>query len=158
MSEKEPNGEELQPIRHFKLEFNTGLEFHCNQQNTSGFTHELEPEGDHLFIHQMPPAVEDERGDYVFREQLGDEKFNRLLGRMALGNFVIIPSENGRMNDDDREAYEEFKALKERGAFLQQRKQLGEHLPPEYWISPRQELSNRRAVEFLIYLAQRGEL
>ena len=106
----------------------------------------------------MPPAVEDERGDYVFREQLGDEKFNRLLGRMALGNFVIIPSENGRMNDDDREAYEEFKALKERGAFLQQRKQLGEHLPPEYWISPRQELSNRRAVEFLIYLAQRGEL
>jgi hypothetical protein len=157
--ENQPNNEEeLEPIKIFQLEFNTGLELTCNPQNTSGFLHRLEPKGDHLFVHQIPPSVEHERADYIFREQVGEETFNRLLGRMALGGWVIIESEDGKLNDDDREAYEEFLALKERGAFLQQRKQLGDHLPPEHWISPRQELTNRRAVEFLMYLAQRGLL
>lgn len=156
--EQQPNNEELEPIRHFRLEFNTGIELHCNQQNCSGFLHKDEPHGDHLFIHQLPPAVEEERGDYVFREQLGNEMFNHLIARMRLGGFAIINSEDGKMNDDDREAYEEFKALQARGALANQAQQETAKLPPLDWISPRQEKVIKDAVAFLIHLAERGKL
>lgn len=127
---------EHNPINIFRLEFNTGQEIVCHRNNTSAFLHSEEPYGDHLFVHT--PAIDDEpeRGDYVFREQISN--FDYLVGRMAVSDWVIIQSD--KLTEDDREAYEEFQALKSKNV-EQAEKKASE-------LTPRKE----RLVSFLGYL------
>lgn len=137
-----PEQEPQNPINVFRLEFNTGQEIVCHRQNTSAFLHSEEPFGDHLFVHT--PAIDDEpeRGDYVFREQISN--FDYLVGRMAVSDWVIIQSD--KLTDDDREAYDEFLALKGRNVEQAEKKRSE--------LTPRQD----RLVSFLGYLLQNDHL
>lgn len=126
----------------FRLEFSTGQEIVCHRNNTTAFLHSEEPYGDHLFIHT--PQIDDqpERGDYVFREQIPN--FDYLVGKMATHEWVIIQNET--ITDDDREAYEEFLALKNRNLEQAEKKRSE--------LTPRQD----RLVSFLAHLLHHDHL
>lgn len=146
--EQEP---EFRELGTFRLEFDTGFELYCHRQNTSAFLHNLEPKYDHLFVlhPEEPEAVPPlpERGDYVFREQISN--FQEIVGRMALGDWVVIKAD--RANEDDKEAYEEFRATKERN--IQKRHELEEQIGKTA-LTPRLNLR----VGFLAYLLQNEHL
>lgn len=101
--------QEPRQLGPFRLEFDTGQEIVCHRGNTAAFIHSEEPFGDHLFI--RVPAIDDqpETGHYVFREQVTN--FDEIVGRMSVSDWSIITAE--RLEDGDREAYEEFIARKE---------------------------------------------
>lgn len=125
----EQSPEAPRPLNVFKLEFDTGREVICHRQNTSAFIHSEEPWGDHLFIHYPPIDDEEERGDYVFREQISN--FDEIVSRMIASDWAVI--ENERINEDDLEAYEEFKAMKQRNL------EMADKIKNEITLTDRQE-------------------
>lgn len=131
---------ENEPLPFFRLEMEDGSIFHCNPQNTQAFLHSEQPEGDHLFPYLKTDDDEVVSGHYIFREQLGN--FDVLIGRMAISGYVI--HRNEQLSDDDKEAYDEFRARKERNLRLQQA------LKQEsaYDLTPRQN----RLANFVAYL------
>lgn len=98
--DREPN------TNGFKIAFENGVEIYCYPNNTMAFLHEQEPYGDHLFVFKVDEKDEVTEGDYVFREQI--DNFDQVVEMMTQRGFNIIPSDNGRLRDHDREAYEEF--------------------------------------------------
>lgn len=128
--ENEPQGPEMRPLGPFRLEFDTGYEVICNKFNTAAFIHSEEPWGDHLFIHHPEVDGVPEHGDYVFREQLSN--FDEIVMRMDASDWNIIESD--KLNEDDLEAYEEFKAIKQKN--LERAQKIN---APEIVLTPRQE-------------------
>jgi len=143
MSEKNPEKKKKQ--KGFRIEFEDGTEFLCTPDSTHAFIHSEEPDGDHLFIYKYIEGQKEPVGHFVFREQIAN--FDSIVMFMDANDFNVM--EDARLTEGDRKAYEEFK----------ERQRIARMTKDDiHWISPRQELTNKRAVEFLIYLAQNGKL
>lgn len=132
--EQEPNPEPR--LHRFRLEFDTGVELHCNPTNTMGFLHSNEPNGDHIFVFSQDDPNEEPDGHPVFRQQLTN--FDEIMGTMRRHGYTIIDSENGYLTDNDRHMYNMFIAANPHFA----------PKLPEYDLTPRQE----RIADFVAYL------
>ena len=155
MSEREPNREPITP--KFRLTFESGLELKCNKNNTWGFTHENEPDGDHLYVFKRGEDGTIKDGDYVFREQIPN--FAEILDYMKRTGFKIYESEDGNLDDKDRDAYNEYLNLSNKNKPVTEPQNSPQPTIPELdWISPRQERLISNAVGFLIYLAENEKL
>lgn len=142
---------ERQNQPQFRLSFESGLELLCNKNNTVGFTHEYEPDGDHLYVYTLDDAGEIDEGNFVFRNQIPN--FNEILDYMERTGFTIVQREGGTLNDEDRKAYEKY--LKLHKPVVEPENAPQDELD---WISPRKEQQIKNAVGFLLYLAQEGKL
>ena len=150
--EQEPSRESITP--KFRLTFESGLELKCNKNNTWGFTHENEPDGDHLYVFKRGEDGTIEDGSYVFRNQIPN--FAEILDYMQRTGFKIFESEDGNLDDKDRDAYQKYLNMFNKNKPVVE----PENAPQSEleWVSPRVERDISNAVGFLIYLAQHDKL